>query len=185
MKRTIITLILLVNAVLGFAQQKGTNGFEIGGGINAYGILGACGGPTRYFGPGFYVEHKKAIAEHFDVGVQLNYKYGNGDSVFIGDGTPGYSIKYNQIGLKAVGDYNLCPSRFVSPYFGVGLGVGELFEKTSKSTKDNETYGTLCPRVGVQVWRFRLAIEMDFAYDFKYGFLSTPTSTALNVGFAF
>ena len=185
MKRIVITLFLLANAVLGFAQQKNTSNFEIGGGINAYGILGACGGPIRYFGPGAYFEYRNAFAEHFDVGAQLNYKRGDGESAFIGDGAPGYDIKYNQIGLKAVADYNVCPSRLASPYFGVGLGVGELYEKTGKGTKHNEMYGTLCPRIGVQVWRIRLAIEVDFAYNGEYGFLSTPTSTALNIGFTF
>ncbi|MDO5442673.1 MAG: hypothetical protein Q4G10_03285 [Bacteroidia bacterium] len=130
MKRFVIALFLLISAVQAFAQEKNSHSFEFGGGINAYGILGTCGGPTRYFGPGAYIEYRNAVAEHFYVGAQLNYKCGDGESEFYGDGTPVYGIKYKQAGLKAVADYNVCPSRFASPYIGVGLGVGELFENT-------------------------------------------------------
>lgn len=167
------------------AQEKGTHSFELGGGINAYGILGACGGPVRYFGPGAYFEYRYGIADHFDIGGQIHYKYGKGKSEFYGDGSQVYGFVYNQIGAKAVADYNVCPSRLVSPYIGVGGGLGTMMESRSDNAKDKSIYGILAPRIGVQVWHFRLALEIDFAFNGQYGFLSPETANALNLSFMF
>lgn len=185
MKRILVTVILLANVALGFAQQKNSNNFEIGVGVNSYGILGCVGGPGRSLGPGTYIEYRSAFAEHFDAGTQVNYKCGDGCSAAVGPSVESFGIRFNQVAAKVLADYNVCPSRTVNPYVGMGLGIGEMFEKTSKGTKDRETYGTLCPRIGVQIWRIRLAIEVDFAYNGEYGFLDTETSTALNIGFSF
>lgn len=164
---------------------KGTHSFEIGAGLNAYGILGAVGGPGRYVGPGAYFEYRYAFAEHFDIGAQLNYKYGKGHSADFGDDMQSYGFTCNQIAFKASADYDICPSRLASPYIGVGLGVGGIFEKTTDGRKSKEPYGTFCPRIGVRVWKFTLSLEVDLAYNGRYGFLTTPTSTALSLGFRF
>lgn len=167
------------------AQVKGSHNYEIGVGINAYGILGAVGGPVRKSGPGAYFEYRYAFADHFDVGGQLSYRFSNGQTGYIGPETPDQTIKYNQIGLKTLADYNICPGRLANPYIGVGLGAGSLFEKRSLSGKSTSYFGVVGPRIGVQIWKFRIAIEADFAFDGKYGILSTETATALNLSFVF
>ena len=50
--------------------------------------------------------HSRYIAGHFDIGGQIHYKYGKGESGFYGDGSMVYGLVYNQIGAKAVADYN-------------------------------------------------------------------------------
>ena len=175
----------MILATTSFAQEKGVQRFEIGGGINAYGILGACGGPVRYFGPGAYFEYRYGITDHFDIGGQIHYKYGKGESEFFGDGSPVYGLVYDQVGAKAVADYNVCPSRSVSPYIGVGGGLGTMIESRSDNTEDTSIYGILAPRIGVQVWHFRIALELDFAFNGQYGFLSPETANALNLSFTF
>lgn len=167
-------------------SYKGTHHFEIGGGVNAYGILGSVGGPARKVGPGAYVEYRYAFAEHFDVGAQFNYKYGRGHSSFLGPDEPTTHFVDNQIALKALFDYNVCPSRLASPYLGIGLGCGGMFDKSLEyGHVDKYPYGILGGRIGVQIWHFRLAIECDFAIKRPYGFSSFETSTCLNLGITF
>lgn len=169
-----------------FPSYKGTHHFEIGGGVNAYGILGSVGGPARKVGPGAYVEYRYAFAEHFDVGAQFNYKYGRGHSSFLGPDEPTTHFVDNQIALKALFDYNVCPSRLASPYLGIGLGCGGMFDKSLEyGHVDKYPYGILGGRIGVQIWHFRLAIECDFAIKRPYGFSSFETSTCLNLGITF
>lgn len=169
-----------------YPPYKGTHHFEIGGGVNAYGILGFVGGPARKVGPGAYVEYRYAFAEHFDVGAQFNYKYGRGHSSFLGPDEPTTHFVDNQIALKALFDYNVCPSRLASPYLGIGLGCGGMFDKSLEyGHVDKYPYGVLGGRIGVQIWHFRIAIECDFAIKRPYGFSSFETSTCLNLGITF
>ena len=67
----------------------------------------------------------------------------------------------------------------------VGLGAGMLVKDMSVGYTDTGIFGVIGPRVGVQIWRFRLALEFDFAFNGEYGFLHTETSTGLNLGFTF
>lgn len=170
-----------------YPPYKGTHHFEIGGGVNAYGILGSVGGPARKVGPGAYVEYRYAFAEHFDVGAQFTYKYGRGrSSISLGPDYPVTHFVDNQIALKALLDYNICPSRLASPYLGIGLGCGGMFDKSLEyGHVDKYPYGILGGRIGVQIWHFRLAIECDFAIKRPYGFSSFETSTCLNLGITF
>jgi len=94
-------------------------------------------------------------------------------------------LTYNQIGLKAVADYNGRPGKLVRPYIGAGFGGGALFTQRTDGTNDTDIFGTIGPRLGLQIWRFRIGLEIDFAFDGQYGFLSTETATALNLSFSF
>ena len=168
------------------SSYVGAHHYEIGGGINIFGILGAVGGPERSPGPGFYFEYRYAFAEHFDVGGQLNYKCGQGQSAYAGPGSPTFRFFNNQIAIKAIADYNICPSRLANPYIGIGAGAGYMFSKRLDNNEvEHYPYGTIGGRFGVQVWRFRIAIECDFALTRPYGFSPEETSTALNLSYAF
>jgi len=165
---------------------KGTHHYDLGGGVNLFGILGAVGGPGRELGPGAYFEYRYAFAEHFDIGGQVNFKCGKGHSAYSGPESPTFDFFDNQIALKAVADYNICPSRLASPYIGIGAGAGYMFSKRLDNNEVNHyPYGILGGRIGVQIWRFRLAVECDFALTRPYGFSPEETSTALNLGFTF
>lgn len=184
MKRLTVLMALLLVSVSSFAQNNDKHNYEIGVDLNVYGILGADGGPSRGFAPGAFFEYRYDFTDKIDFGAQLSYDHSTGKSAFWGD-APQWGIVYNQVGLKAVADYNVCPNRLVSPYIGVGLGTGMLIEDTSVDYTDTGIFGVLGPRVGVQIWRFRLALEFDFAFNGEYGFLHTETSTGLKLGFTF
>ena len=62
------------------AQEQGKHSYEVGAGINAYGILGAAGGPGRTLGPGVHFEYRNSISDRFDLGGRIYYKYGTGES---------------------------------------------------------------------------------------------------------
>lgn len=184
MKRILIFAALLLGAsVLSSAQVKDRHNYEVGVGVNAYGILGMVGGPGRYLGPGLHFEYRYDLADRFDVGGRIYYKYGKGHSAFTGE--PTYGIVYNQAGVKAVADFNMCPGKSVRPYIGVGTGLGMITEKANGYKATASAYGTVGPRIGLQVWRFRVALEFDFAYNGRYGFIGTETATGLNVSFTF
>ena len=165
------------------AQEQGKHSYEVGAGINAYGILGAVGGPGRTLGPGVHFEYRNSISDRFDLGGRIYYKYGTGKSAPTGG--PTWGIVFNQVGAKAVADFIMRPAKVVRPYIGAGAGAGMMIEKASTGTSDTSIYGTIGPRIGLQIWRFRLALEFDFAYNMQYGFLSTETATVLSLSYVF
>ena len=187
MKRiiTFIIALSLGTALLSSAQEKDRHHYAAGVGLNAYGILGFVGGPSRNISPGFLFEYRYDYTDRIDFGAQALFKYGKGHSAFIGEDYPILGLTYNQIGLKAVADYNGRPGKLVRPYIGAGFGGGALFTQRTDGTNDTDIFGTIGPRLGLQIWRFRIGLEIDFAFDGQYGFLSTETATALNLSFSF
>ena len=185
MKRliSIFLVTLVISSVSAFAQDKPHN-FEAGLGINIYG-LGAVGGPSKDFGPGFHFEYRYNYSERVDVGGRLYYKYGKGTSEFIGIDYPTWGFVDNHIGLKGVADYNMRPGKSVRPYIGFGLGGAAMVTTRTNGDNSSEMFGTFGPRIGLQIWRFRVGLEIDFAFYGQYGFLSTETATALNLSFSF
>lgn len=75
------------------------------------------------------------------------------------------------------------PEKVVRPYIAAGAGM--TIEKASTGSSDTSIYGTIDPRIGLQVWHFLLALEFDFAYNMQYGFLSTETATGLSLSCVF
>lgn len=187
MKRiiTFIIALSLGTSLLSSAREKDRHNYDAGVGLNAYGILGFVGGPSRNISPGFLFEYRYDYTDRIDFGAQALFKYGKGHSAFIGEDYPILGLTYNQIGLKAVADYNGRPGKLVRPYIGAGFGGGALFTQRTDGTNDTDIFGTIGPRLGLQIWRFRIGLEIDFAFDGQYGFLSTETATALNLSFSF
>lgn len=187
MKRiiTIIIALSLGSSLLLSAQEKDRHNYDVGVGLNAYGIIGSYGGPSRNNSPGFLFEYRYDYTDRFDLGTQALFKHGKGRSAFTGNDSPTWELTYNQIGLKAVANYNGRPGKLVRPYIGAGFGGGILFTKRSIGTNDTDIFGIIGPRLGLQIWRFRVGLEVDFAFDGQYGFLSTETATALNLCFSF
>lgn len=193
MKRILLSVLAsLVSAVCLSGQEAGSSAFEIGAGFNIYGTLGATGGPFRYFSPGIYGEYRYGAAEHFDIGAQLNYRFGNGESDYFVD-VGQWKLRFNQVNLKAVADFKMCPSRAVRPFIGVGVGAGLIREERigdlstvswTVSPVEKWFFGTVGPRLGIHIKRFRVAIGTDLAFDTEH-WDSIATATALNVGYSF
>lgn len=185
MKRliSIFLVMLVISSISAFAQDKPHN-FEAGLGINIYGI-GAVGGPGKGLGPGFHFEYRYNYSERVDVGGRLYYKYGKGRSEFVGIDSPTWGFVDNHIGLKGVADYNMRPGKSIKPYIGVGLGAVALL--TTRTTGDNssEMLGTFGPRIGLQIWRIRVAIESDIAFNGQYGVLNSETAHSLTLSYTF
>ena len=187
MKRiiTFIIALSLGSSLLLSAQKKDRHNYDVGIGVNAYGILGFVGGPSRNISPGFLFEYRYDYTDRIDFGAQALFKHGKGHSAFTGEEGPSWGLTYNQIGLKAVADYNGRPGKLVRPYIGAGFGGEALFTQRTNGTSDTDIFGTIGPRFGLQIWRFRVGLEIDFAFDGQYGFLSKETATALNLSFSF
>lgn len=193
MKRILLSVLAsLVSAVCLSGQEAGSSAFEIGAGLNIYGTLGATGGPFRYFSPGIYGEYRYGAAERFDIGAQLNYRFGNGESDYFVD-VGQWKLRFNQVNLKAVADFKMCPSRAVRPFIGVGVGAGLIREERigdlstvswTVSPVEKWFFGTIGPRLGIHIKRFRVAIGTDLAFDTEH-WDSIATATALNVGYSF
>ena len=193
MKRILLSVLAsLVSAVCLSGQEAGSSVFEIGAGLNIYGTLGAMGGPYRYFSPGIYGEYRYGAAERFDIGAQLNYRFGNGESDYFVDFGQ-WKLRFNQVNLKAVADFKMRPSRAVRPFIGVGAGAGLIKEERigdlskvswTVSPVEKWFFGTVGPRLGLHIKRFRVAIETDLAFDMEH-WDSIATATALNVGYSF
>lgn len=193
MKRILLSVLAsLVSAVCLSGQEAGSSAFEIGAGLNIYGTLGATGGPFRYFSPGIYGEYRYGAAERFDIGAQLNYRFGNGESDYFVD-VGQWKLRFNQVNLKAVADFKMCPSRAVRPFIGVGVGAGLIREERigdlstvswTVSPVEKWFFGTVGPRLGIHIKRFRVAIGTDLAFDTEH-WDSIATATALNVGYSF
>lgn len=193
MKRILLSVLAsLVSAVCLSGQEAGSSAFEIGAGLNIYGTLGATGGPFRYFSPGIYGEYRYGAAERFDIGAQLNYRFGNGESDYFVD-VGQWKLRFNQVNLKAVADFKMCPSRAVRPFIGVGVGAGLIREERigdlstvswTVSPVEKWFFGTVGPRLGIHIQRFRVAIGTDLAFDTEH-WDSIATATALNVGYSF
>ncbi len=185
MKRvlSIVIWLLFLSGTVISAQEKEKHNFEIGGGINAFGIIGTCGGPNRDSGPGGYFEYRYNYTKWFDLGIQANFKHGKGHSAYTGG--PTWGLVYNQLGIKALVDLKMLPNRFVCPYIGLGLGEGVVFTKREGLDNSMDTYGILGPRIGLQIWRIRVSVEYDFATDGAFAFSSTESSLGLNIGYTF
>ncbi len=85
MKRLLVVVISIIAGLTRLsAQEAGTGVIEIGAGCSLYGMLGAIGGPYRFLSPGVFTEYRYGIAERFDLGAQLNYRFGNGESEYFG-----------------------------------------------------------------------------------------------------
>ncbi len=184
MRRAITLLISVLLCITLVAQEKNRHNFEVGIGINMGNILGAVGGPGRGLGPGTYFEYRYNLTDKFDIGGQLNYKYSKGSSAYLVD-RPTIGLVYNQVGLKAVADYTGRPNKLVRPYIGVGIGGTMMFTNRTTGTNSTEVFGIVGPRLGLQIWKFRIALEFDFAFNGQYGFQSTESVGALNLSFTF
>ena len=169
MKRiiTFIAALALGSSLLLSAQEKDRHHYDAGVGLNAYGILGSVGGPSRNNSLGFLFEYRYDYTDRVDFGAQALFKHSKGHSAFTGGPTWGR------------------PGKLVRPYIGAGFGGGMLFTKRDTGTNDTDIFGIIGPRLGLQIWRFRVGLEVDFAFDGQYGFLSTETATALNLSFSF
>ena len=185
MKRliSIFLVTLVISSVSAFAQDKPHN-FEAGLGINIYG-LGAVGSPSKDFGPGFHFEYRYNYSERVDVGGRLYYKYGKGTSAFTGMDSPTWGFVDNHIGLKGVADYNMRTGKSVRPYIGLGLGGAAMVTTRTNGDNSSEMFGTFGPRIGLQMWRFRVAIESDIAFNGRYGVLSSETAHSLTLSYTF
>ena len=100
MKRIIafILAISLGSSLLLSAQDKDKDkhNYDVGIGINAYGVLGAVGGPNRNISPGFLFEYRYDYTDRIDFGAQVLFKHGKGHSAFTGEDYPTWGLTYNK-----------------------------------------------------------------------------------------
>ena len=177
-----IFILFIIAGVSAFAQDR-KHHYEVGVGINMYG-LGAVGGPSKDFGPGFHFEYRNDYSERVDFGGRIYYKYGEGRSAFIGC-TPTWGFADNHIGLKGVADFNMRPGKSVRPYIGAGFGGAVMITTRTTGENSSEVFGTVGPRVGLQLWRFRVAIESDIAFNGRYGILSSESAHSITLSYTF
>ena len=86
MKRiiTFIAALTLGSSLLLSAQEKDRHHYDAGVGLNAYGILGSVGGPSRNNSLGFLFEYRYDYTDRVDFGAQALFKHSKGHSAFTG-----------------------------------------------------------------------------------------------------
>ena len=189
MKKIIVLLAAMCMVTAAFAQEKGAHSFEVGVGANTFRILSKDAGSFfKYdkWGEDIYGEYRYGISDHFDIGGQLQYRRSTGIAPLRRFDCSADSMKYLQVGLMAVADYNILPSKLINPFVGACAGGGRALEMTNNvKVSGRSCYGVLAPRIGVQIWHFRLTWEYDFAYYTDDAFLRHKNAHNLNLGFTF
>ena len=99
--------------------------------------------------------------------------------------SPTWGFVDNHIGLKGVADYNMRTGKSVRPYIGLGLGGAAMVTTRTNGDNSSEMFGTFGPRIGLQMWRFGVAIESDIAFNGRYGVLSSETAHSLTLSYTF
>lgn len=166
MKRVLLFVCsLFAFSIVSSAQIKEGNNFEIGGGYNFTSSYRTDGSRLKFSGPGAYFEYRYESDTHMYFGGQLDYKYAYGDGFMVLDEGITYDTNYNQICAEGLFGYTFLASSLVCPFIGIGAGFGFVF---TNSVNDRQTFNffwALTPRVGVQIWRFRLTCDFDFLCD--------------------
>lgn len=186
MKKAAISLLILILSLSANslkAQNYARHNFEFGAGINLSNILLAKGSDERGIGGGLYFEYRYNYNKNLDFGGQINYRYSESTTAPLI--VPSQEIVYNQIGLKGIVDYNMLPGKLVRPFIGASAGTICSLISYSVSQNDSAWFGTIGPRIGVNIWKIRICLDFDFAYNFDYGFISPDSSMALNISFGF
>lgn len=183
-----LMIILCTCSCIYAAAQTKVHGsvYEVGAGVDVYGILGSVGGPSRNAGPEVSFTYRYCFGGHFDAGASISYMYSNGRQAKATEsGDECRRISFNQLNIKEIADWNMFPERMISPFVGAGIGGDMSFKKPEDASASHKTYGVVGPRIGVQIWRFRLSADFDYAFDAKSGFLSTETSKAFCISYVF
>lgn len=91
---------------------------------------------------------------------------------------------YHQPEMKFLTEYMILKTGLIRPYVSVNLGLGGLFDR-NHSSNNKTVYGLVGPGIGVQVWRFRLAVNRDYAFNADNGFISDLSSYGITLGYVF
>lgn len=185
MRRLVLMAVMALFPVILSAQVKHGSEFEVGAGVSIYGITGSVGGLSRNAGPTAYLGYGYRFHDNFDALFRASYKNGNVKGWTQHSENPTYvNAKCNQVeGMLGV-DYVILPSKLVRPFVGAGIGSGVLFEKMENTSYSN-AYGIVGPHFGVSIWRFRLSVDLCYAFDAEYGFESDMSSKTFTLGFLF
>ncbi len=185
MKTWIAFISFVLLSVTALAQDYEGSKFELGAGVDGYGIVGAVGGPSKNLGPEIYAEYRYGFNEHFSCGAKFSYKFGKVT-------TENYKeteitkemFYYHQPEIKFLTEYMILKSGLIRPYVSVNLGLGGLFDRNN-SSNNKTVYGLVGPGIGVQIWRFRLALNRDYAFNAEKGFISDLSSYGITLGYVF
>lgn len=169
MRRLVLMAVMALFPVILSAQVKHGSEFEVGAGVSIYGITGSVGGLYRNAGPTAYLGYGYRFHDNFDALFRASYKNGNAKGWTASENPTYVNTKCNQVeGMLGV-DYVILPSKLVRPFVGAGIGGGVLFEKMENTSYSN-AYGIVGPHFGVSIWRFRLSVDLCYAFDAEYGF---------------
>ncbi len=185
MKTWIAFISFVLLSVTALAQDYEGSKFELGAGVDGYGIVGAVGGPSKNLGPEIYAEYRYGFNEHFSCGAKFSYKFGKVT-------TENYKeteitkemFYYHQPEMKLLTEYMILKTGLIRPYVSVNLGLGGLFDRNN-SSNNKSVYGLVGPGIGVQIWRLRLALNRDYAFNAEKGFISDLSSYGITLGYVF
>lgn len=185
MKNLIAFISFVLLSVTALAQDYEGSKFEFGAGADGYGILGVVGGPSKNLGPEIYAGYRYGFNELFSCGVKLSYKFGKVTTENYKETEMTNEVfYYHQPEMKFIAEYMILKAGLVRPYVGVNLGAGCLFE-TNNSSTSKTMYGLVGPSIGVQIWRLRLALNREYAFNAEKGFISDVSSYGITLGYVF
>lgn len=90
------------------AQDAGRHHLELGAGPAIYGVIGWVGGPSHSLGVNVFGEYRYDMAEHFDIGANIGYKFNVGTQKYVEEDRK-EKTDFHQPELRLVFDYNICP----------------------------------------------------------------------------
>lgn len=196
-----ILLALFISPIILSAQEaseepeRSVHNFEVGAGYNY--TTNYFSSKFSFWGPGVFFEYRYRNNSNFDVAGQANFKYGKGEDFLSDYDDYRGNVSYSQVCTKVLFDYNFCHEDcLVSPYLGLGLGLGGVYANRPNYSKSFEFFYSMTPRAGVQIWRFRLTCEYELLTNrtwrskYRYGrsgvsYAVYSTILALNLGFTF
>jgi len=156
-----IMCLFAASSAIASAQIKDGFTFEVGAGYAfTYSIIKDAGF-DKVTGPGVYFEFREGDGGLFDLGAQIHYKYATGDAYTFEGEREDFKARCNEMGLKGVMDINICPDDIVNPYIGGAMGFGGMYMNSSADLRGSFFYPIIGLRFGVQIQRFRLALELD------------------------
>lgn len=169
------------------AQDADRHHLELGAGPAVYGVIGWVGGPSHSLGVNVFGEYRYDIAEHFDIGANIGYKFNVGTQKYVEENRS-EKTDFHQPELRLVFDYNICPRFKVWPYISVLGGMGVCASKNRvTSVRQNSCYGVVGPRIGVQFGKHcRLSLDLEYALGGrKNGLDPDLSSKSLNFSWVF
>ncbi len=186
MKKFIISSVILLCSIAGFAQDR--HNFEIGLGTGYPNLANPKTIVDRQVGGSAYLEYRYEIADQFFLGARLDYKISGGSYE---SANQWKAATFHQNDIQLVMEYDFDTAGAVVPFISLGLGPGGGHYKAKESEYAMRVvYGVGNPRVGIEISdHFRIALDGYLAIgrlsENSVGMVPPFNSVGIDLGWKF